>query len=121
MATTTGHTSAIRASRVIGTTVKNKNGDTIGKIEDVILDKLDNRIMFAVCGFGGALGIGEKFHPLPWSMLDYVPEDNAYVVPYTKEELEAGPSDTIAELTRDDGSAFRERAFTHYKTQKYWA
>ena len=71
MPTASGHTKAIRASRVIGTEVKDNGGNVIGKVEDLILDKTDNAIMFAVVGFGGFLGMGEKFHPLPWSSLDY--------------------------------------------------
>jgi sporulation protein YlmC with PRC-barrel domain len=58
MTTTTGHTKAIQASRVIGTSVYNTAGENIGTIEDVMLDKLSNGIMFAVIGFGGFLGIG---------------------------------------------------------------
>ncbi|TJX12631.1 MAG: PRC-barrel domain containing protein, partial [Mesorhizobium sp.] len=37
MTTQTGHTEAIAASRVIGTTVYNTQGDSIGSIEDVML------------------------------------------------------------------------------------
>ena len=102
MTTASGHTTAIRASRVIGTPVKDGSGETIGKVEDVILEKTDNKIMFAVVGFGGVLGMGEKFHPLPWSVLDYDEEAQAYIVPYTKEQLKSAPADTIKELTRDD-------------------
>jgi sporulation protein YlmC with PRC-barrel domain len=121
MATATGHTSAIRASRVIGTEVKDGSGMTIGKIEDVVLDKLSNNIMFAVVGFGGFLGVAEKFHPIPWSVLDYSEERQAYIVPYTKDQLHAAPSDTIDALTREDGHAYRERAFDYYKAARYWS
>jgi len=62
MATVTGHTSAIRAKKVIGTNVKDTSGRKIGEIEDVVLDKQSNSIMFAVVGFGGLLGMAEKFH-----------------------------------------------------------
>ncbi|MFN4185408.1 MAG: PRC-barrel domain-containing protein, partial [Hyphomonas sp.] len=57
MPTPNGHTSAIPASRTIGTTVYNTAGDKIGKVEDVMLDKLDNSILYAVVGFGGFLGM----------------------------------------------------------------
>ncbi len=120
MTTLSGHTSAIRASLVIGTDVKDSQGNVIGKIEDVVLDKTDNAVMFAVVGFGGLLGIGEKYHPLPWSVLDYDEAQQAYVVPYTKEQLKAAPNDTINELTRDDGAAHRDRAFDYYQVPKYW-
>ena len=65
MPTATGHTSAIRASTVIGTSVHDSSGRKIGEIEDVMLDKLSSNIMFAVVSFGGFLGIAEKFHPIP--------------------------------------------------------
>jgi sporulation protein YlmC with PRC-barrel domain len=120
MPTASGHTVAIRASRVIGTPVKDQMGDTIGKIEDVVLDKIDNEIMFGVVGFGGFLGLGEKFHPVPWSVLDYSEDAQAYVVPYTREQLEAAPNDTITELTREDGAYYRDRAYDYYKVEPYW-
>jgi sporulation protein YlmC with PRC-barrel domain len=120
MPTATGHTSAIRAERVIGTDVKDSDGNIIGKIEDIILDKTDNRIMFAVIGFGGVLGVGEKFHPVPWSVLDFEPEEGAFMVPYTSEQLKAAPADTINELTRDDGQRARNSAYDYYKVEPYW-
>jgi sporulation protein YlmC with PRC-barrel domain len=120
MTTHTGHTQAIPASRVIGTAVYNKEGRNIGTIEDVMLDKTSNGIMFAVIGFGGFLGIGEKYHALPWSVLDYEKVQGGYVVPYTKEQLEAAPSYSIDELTRGDGQAARDASYKYYKVQPYW-
>jgi len=120
MATATGHTSAIRAKKVIGTNVKDTSGRKIGTIEDVVLDKQSNNIMFAVVGFGGFLGMAEKYHPIPWSALDYEPSENSYVVSYTKEQLQAAPAGSIEELTRDDGVSFRDRAYDYYKAPRYW-
>ncbi len=60
MATASGHTSAIRAKKVIGTNVKDSSGNKIGSIEDIVLDKESNTIMFAVVGFGGFLGMAEN-------------------------------------------------------------
>jgi sporulation protein YlmC with PRC-barrel domain len=120
MATASGHTSAIRAKKVLGTNVKDSFGKKIGEIEDVVLDKQTNSILFAVVGFGGFLGMKEKFHPIPWSSLDYVEGENSYVVDYTKEQLQAAPAGSIDELTRDDGVAFRDRAYDYYKAPRYW-
>ncbi len=120
MTTASGHTSAIRAKKVIGTTVNDSAGRKIGTVEDVILDKQSNNIMFAVVGFGGFLGAGEKFHPIPWESLDYDETQGAYVVNYTKTQLEAAPAGSIEELTRDDGKQFRDRTFDYYKAPRYW-
>ena len=119
MSTPSGHTSAIRASKVIGTSVFNTTGEKIGKVEDVVLDKSSNNIMFAVVGFGGFLGMNEKFHPLPWSTLDYEKQKDGYVVNVTKEQLEAAPSDAIDQLTLNDGQ-MPDDVYDYYKAPRYW-
>ncbi len=120
MPTATGHTSAIRAKKVLGTNVVDPRGNKIGTVEDVILDKQSNNILFAVIGFGGFLGMGEKYHPIPWSGLDYDERAGAYVVTYTKDQLQAAPAGSIEELTRDDGMQLRNRVYDYYKAPRYW-
>ena len=120
MATVSGHTSAIRAKKVLGTNVNDASGSKIGSIEDVILDKQSNSILFAVVAFGGFLGMNEKYHPIPWSALDYDPDEGAYVVSFTKEQLQAAPAGSIDELTRDDGMQIRDRTYDYYKAPRYW-
>ena len=118
MTTSTGHTSAIRASKVIGTTVKDSAGQRLGEVKDVILDKQSNSILFGVMSFGGVLGIGEKFHPVPWAALDYNEGENAYVINLTKDQLKAAPADSLEELIRNDGRAYADRAFDYYKVPR---
>ena len=118
MTTNTGHTSAIRASKVIGTTVKDSSGERIGEVEDMVLDKQSNKILFGVVSAGGVLGIGEKYHPVPWAALDYDKSEDAYVINLTKDQLKAAPADTLDELTRNDGQAYLDRAFDYYKVPR---
>jgi sporulation protein YlmC with PRC-barrel domain len=122
MPTPSGHTSAILASKVQGTSVYNKAGDKIGHIEDVVLDKMSNQIMFAVVGYGGILGAGEKYYPVPWSSLDYDKDEGGYVVPIDKDMLESAPSYDLEELTKGDGrsSDIRAAAYDYYKVEPYW-
>jgi sporulation protein YlmC with PRC-barrel domain len=120
MTTATGHTSAIRAKKVIGTSVKDRQGKKIGEIEDIVLDKQSNNIMFAVVSFGGFLGMGEKYHPLPWTTLDYDKDADGYVVDVTEDQLRSAPTGSIDELTRNDGSGYRDRTYKHYNVTPYW-
>lgn len=120
MPTPSGHTRAIRASRVIGTDVYDTTGEKIGEVEDVMLDKMSDKIMFAVVGFGGFLGIGEKYHPLPWSVLDYQEDKGGYVVNYTREQLEAAPAHSISDLTKNDGQQIRQTTYDYYKVERNW-
>ena len=99
MSTHTGHTQAIQASRVIGTEVYNLQGERIGTLEDVMLDKLSNSIMFAVVGFGGFLGIGEHHVAVTFSSLNIERDSSALTqrgsfivrVNATKESLQNAP------------------------------
>jgi sporulation protein YlmC with PRC-barrel domain len=119
MPTPSGHTRAILASKVNGTAVYNSDGDKVGHVEDVVLDKLSNNIMFAIIGFGGVLGMGEKFHPIPWSVLDYDKETGGYVINMGKDELKNSPAYDLHDLIQDDG-AMRAETYSYYNAQQYW-
>jgi sporulation protein YlmC with PRC-barrel domain len=122
MTTPSGHTTAIRATKVCGTDVYNETGDKIGTVEDIILDKQSNQIMFAALGFGGFLGMGEKYYPVPWSMLNYQEDVGGYVLPLRKESLEKAPAYDLKDLTRHDGSlgTIRERTYSYYNVNRDW-
>ena len=47
---------------------------------------------YAVVSFGGFLGMGEDYHPLPWSVLHYDTNQGGYVVDLNKERLEGAPT-----------------------------
>lgn len=113
MPTPTGHTRAIPASKVVGTDVYNAQGDHIGHVEEVVLDKMSNNIMFAVLGFGGFLGIGEKYHAMPWSMLDYDTDKGGYIVGLDKSVLQGAPVYDLDDLVKGDGTD-KARAMDYY-------
>ena len=122
MTTSSGHTSAILASRVQGTAVYNNGGDKIGTVEDIVLDKQSNQIMFAALGFGGVMGMGEKYYPVPWSMLNYSEDKGGYVVPLDKDSIKNAPAYDLKDLTKHDGSLgnIREQTYSHYKVSRDW-
>jgi len=120
MTTATGHTNAIRAGRAIGTNVYDRQGQKIGEVKDIVLEKTSNSILFAIVSFGGMLGIGEKYHPVPWAELDYDEKQDGYVVSFSEDQLRQAPADSLEALTKNDGRAFRDRAYQHYGTEPYW-
>ena len=113
-ATKSPHTQ-IFASRVLKAPVLNPAGDRLGHVEDLSINKQSGEAVYAILSFGGFLGIGERWHPVPWSVLDYDPGKNGYVIPLTKEELEKAPSLTREELEDlGAGEAWRTRLFEYY-------
>ena len=82
----------IAADQVEGTDVYNMQGDKLGTVDDVMIDKVSGKAIYAVISFGGFLGIGEKYHPLPWSTLKYDERKGGYIVSLDKRMLENEPT-----------------------------
>ena len=83
----------ISASKVNGTTVYDSAGDRIGTVDEIMLKKRGKgEVAYAVMSFGGFLGIGEKYHPLPWNVLDYDTDLGGYRVGAIGETFRDAPS-----------------------------
>lgn len=125
MATTTAEParhetgSLISAGKVNGTSVYNEAGEHLGHVDDVMIHKTSGDVAYAVMAFGGFLGIGEKYHPLPWSMLTYDVNQGGYVVPVSRTQLEGAPSYERSEIGTDD-TEWRDRIYGYYGVPPYW-
>ena len=107
----------ILAGRVTRAAVFNPAGERIGHVEDLSIHKVSGQVIYALMSFGGFLGIGERFHPVPWSMLEYDIERDGYVVPLDKAALEKAPSLDRAELGKlGAGDSWRTQLFDYYGT-----
>ena len=82
----------ISASKVTGTSVYNTDGEHLGEIHDVMLDKRPGKIAYAVMAFGGFLGIGERHHPLPWPTSSTTHDRKAMSSASPSISLKAAPS-----------------------------
>jgi len=112
--------SLIASDRVEGTTVRRPNGEKIGEIKRVMIDKLSGNVAYAVLSFGGFLGLGERYHPVPWAALKYNPVLSAYELDIPDEQLRKGPSFTEQD-DFDWGDRTRESDLhTFYKVPPYW-
>ncbi len=81
----------ISSAKVEGTAVYSTDGDKLGHIDHVMIGKRDGRVAFSVMSFGGFLGMGESYHPVPWDSLDYDTERGGYVVNIDKSRLRDAP------------------------------
>jgi hypothetical protein len=82
----------IASDKVEGTSVYNRQDESLGSIYTVMIDKFTGQVAYAVMSFGGFLGIGERYHPLPWKALTYDTRLGGYVVDVSREQLERAPS-----------------------------
>jgi sporulation protein YlmC with PRC-barrel domain len=120
MAMSTSTNSIISAGRVQGTNVYNTAGDPLGEIDDVMIDKQSGRVAYALMSFGGFLGIGERYHPLPWNSLKYDTAQGGYVVGVTKEQLEKAPTVGRDETPNWGDRAYETRLHDYYGVPPYW-
>jgi hypothetical protein len=103
----------IAADKVEGTAVYNPNGDSLGSIHGLMIDKISGKVSYAVMSFGGFLGIGERYHPLPWDVLTFDTRQGGYVVDLTREQLEGAPSYAVDERPWDT-PGYGRRIYDYY-------
>ncbi|WP_414903113.1 PRC-barrel domain-containing protein [Sphingomonas flavalba] len=81
----------ISSSKVEGTKVYNTAREHLGSIHHFMVGKRSGKVEYAVMSFGGFLGMGESYHPLPWDVLSYDTDQNGYVVDIDKDRLKGAP------------------------------
>ena len=83
--------SLIGSDKVEGTAVYRSNGEKVGQIERVMIDKLSGKVAYAVMSFGGFMGIGEDYYPLPWSLLKFNTNLDGYELNISDQQLKGAP------------------------------
>ena len=81
----------IAANRVEGTNVYDHEGNKLGSIDTLMIDKSSGQVSYAVLSFGGFLGFGESHYPLPWQQMHYDQRQDGYVVGITEAQLKGAP------------------------------
>lgn len=110
----------IASDKVEGTSVVRSNGETVGRIERVMIDKRSGQVAYAVMSFGGFLGLGESYYPLPWSILRYNEDLDGYEVNLTEDQLRSAPN------AQDSGSFnwsdrnFSNQVDSYYGSSTNW-
>ena len=109
----------IESDRVEGTAVFDPNGNRIGTIKRLMIEKVSGRVTYAVMIFGGFLGLGAHEHTIPWDKLDYDTRLAGYRTDITEEQLRGAPA------VFGDGEVWPDRAreqqvHDYWRTPPYW-
>jgi len=80
-----------RATRIIGTDVRNAEGEALGDIKELVIEPRTGEIAYAVVSFGGVLGLGDKLFAVPWKALQLDARDHVFVLDVEKERLRQAP------------------------------
>ena len=88
---TKGSAASWRASQVMGLNVKNAAGETIGEVEDLVLDMKSGEVLAVIISSGGFLGIADTLSAVPVKALRYDGTAKAFKTSLTKEQLGKAP------------------------------
>jgi hypothetical protein len=112
--------SLIPSDRVEGTPVRRPDGERLGTIQRVMIDKISGQVAYAVLSFGGILGLGQKHLPIPWTRLHYNRLAEAYELDLSDDELSRAPA-YEADKGFDWGDRSQEIVIhNYYRKQPYW-
>jgi len=104
----------ISSEKVESTAVYDRRGERLGTVHHLMIDKYTGQVAYAVMSFGGFVGIGESYHPLPWKMLTYDTRLAGYVVDLDRKRLEGAPSYTSRQMPD-----WSDRSYTG-RIDRYW-
>jgi hypothetical protein len=104
----------IASDKVEGTAVYNRQGERLGRVYNFMVDKISGEVAYAVMSFGGFLGIGDSFHPLPWRALTYDTRQDGYVVDLDKKRLEGAPHFTSTTMPNWSDQNYRRSVDDYY-------
>ncbi len=92
----------ISANALAGLTLFDRGGEKLGVLKELFVNKMTGQIEFVLGATGGFLGVGEKFHPLPWGLLTYNSTPEGYVVAVDRNEIRAAPAYDRDQLTSNN-------------------
>ncbi len=80
-----------RASKIIGTPVKNPKGDSLGDIKELALDPQSGTVVYVVISYGGVLGMEDKLFIIPLKALNWSLDKEYYLLDLDKTTLTSAP------------------------------
>jgi hypothetical protein len=111
--------SLIGSDKVDGTAVYGMDGRKIGSVQRVMIDKVSGKIAYAVVSFGGFLGMGEEYFPMPWAALKYDTSLEGYRVNMTEDQLKGAPRFN-RNTDWDWSDRSRDRTISDYYGTRQW-
>jgi sporulation protein YlmC with PRC-barrel domain len=77
---------------LLGSDVKNPQGQDVGDLKHLMVDPHTGRVMYAVVAIGGFLGMGEKTVVVPWNALEVARDGKSLVLNVSPQMLQPAPA-----------------------------
>jgi sporulation protein YlmC with PRC-barrel domain len=93
-----GQMQLVASEQLIGLNVRNPAGENLGDINDIVIDAQANQARYAVIGFGGFLGLGERLFAYPLEVLELAPARNEVILNVSRAQLDQAPGYDRAQI-----------------------
>ena len=111
----------VKGSTFIGADVENPQGQNLGDIKDIVIDRASGRITYAVVSFGGFLGMGEKLFAVPWGAFAQPRADkDKFVLDVDKERLKNAPGFDQNNWPQMASREWVTSLYSYYNVPPYW-
>lgn len=108
------------ASRLCGNKVINHQNETLGQIDEVVIDVPRGRIAYAAMASGGFLGLGERLFAVPWTALRYDAGRECFTMDARKETFENAAGFDKDRWPTEAPSEWHDSVHRHYGAPLYW-
>jgi sporulation protein YlmC with PRC-barrel domain len=108
------------ASSLIGDKVTNHQNESLGKIEDIMIDMASGRVAYAVLSFGGVAGMGDKLFAVPWRALRLDASSKQFILDATKERLKEAEGFDKNSWPAMADPAWARTTHSFYEARPYW-
>lgn len=99
---------------VSGLSVRSRDGDKLGHVKSLLVDKDSGQAVYAVLSLGGFLGLNKSYYPVPFQVLSYGIAQDDYVLTLDRRLLEGGPS--WSSNPPDFDQAYADRVTSYYSS-----
>ena len=110
----------LRSKTQFDARVKSPQGEDLGKIEEIMIDMELGRVAYAVLSFGGFLGLGDKWVPVPWDAVALQPDKKVLLLKIEKEKIQKAPNFESATLPDLADRSWGAVIHTYYGYPPYW-
>lgn len=114
------HPNVLMASSVIGDGVVNRAGESLGKIEELMIDLEKGNVAYAVLSFGGFLGMGDKHFAVPFEALKLDASREHFTLDVDKEKLKLAPGFDKSNPPKASDRTWGAEVYKYYGIKPYW-
>ena len=114
------HPNVLSATAVLGDAVVNRAGESLGKIEELMLDLEKGRVAYAILSLGGFLGMGEKLFAVPFEALKLDASREHFTLDVDKNKLMKAPGFDRNNPPQASDRTWGAEVYKFYGYKPYW-